>query len=80
MEKPHQALNMKTTSSLKNSQLVFEPITKSELAKRLDCTSRHIDNLTARGLFNKIKVGALCRYDWAEVAETLKAQRGKEAA
>lgn len=57
-----------------------EIITKRELAKRLACTQRHIDNLTARGIFNKIKLGALSRYDWTEVVTSLKAQSGKGAA
>jgi hypothetical protein len=51
-----------------------------ELAKRLHCTQRHVDNLTARGVVTKIKVGALSRYDWADVLVALKNQEGKQAA
>ena len=49
-----------------------EFITKKEVAERLKCTERHVDNLTSRGVINRIKVGQLCRFDWAEVSEALK--------
>jgi len=55
-------------------------ITKSELATYLSCTQRHVDNLTARGVITKIKVGALTRFDWGDVSAALKEQNGKEAA
>ena len=53
-----------------NSRKGFIP--KSELAKLLYCTERHIDNLTARGAITKIKVGALSRYDWDDISDALK--------
>ena len=49
-----------------------ELIDKKEMAKRLKCTQRHIDNLASRGDIRRIKVGQLCRFDWAEVVATLK--------
>ena len=63
---------MKTQN--KNNNQLQELITKKENAKRLFCTPRHIDNLTARGIIVKIKVGNLSRYDWNDVVARLKAQ------
>ena len=54
-----------------------ELIDKKEAAKRLKCTTRHIDNLVARGDIEKIKVGELCRFDWAEVMANLKGGKGE---
>ena len=58
-------MNIKTKDS-------EELITKEEVATRLKCTQRHIDNLTSRGVIHRIKVGQLCRFDWAEVVADLK--------
>jgi len=60
-----------------NRQGSQELIDKKEAAKRLKCTTRHIDNEVARGAFKKIKVGALCRFDWNDVLESLKDGKGQ---
>jgi excisionase family DNA binding protein len=54
-----------------------ELIDKKEAAKRLKCTTRHIDNLVSRGDITKIKVGELCRFDWNDVLATLKDGKGQ---
>ena len=60
-----------------NRQGSQELIDKKEAAKRLKCTTRHIDNLVSRGDINKIKVGELCRFDWLDVVEALKDGKGQ---
>jgi predicted transcriptional regulator len=49
-------------------------ITKQELAKNLRITQRSVDNLTNKGIINRIKVGANSRYDWLQVVQSLKSQ------
>lgn len=65
--------NIMKNTTTKNT-VPTELIEKNELAKRLHCTGRHIDNLTNRGLFKRIKLGAVSRYDWLEVVNALKSQ------
>lgn len=72
-------LRMKSITLLKD-KLALELITKSELAKRCACTTRHIDNLTASGIIQKIKLGMCSRYDWHDVVASLKARSGKGTA
>ena len=60
-----------------NRQGSQELIDKKEAAKRLKCTTRHIDNLVSRGDITKIKVGELCRFDWLDVVEALKDGKGQ---
>ena len=64
-------MNIKTKDS-------EELIEKKELAARLKCTERHVDNLTSRGVINRIKVGQLCRFDWAEVVTDLRDREGSK--
>ena len=49
-------------------------ITKKALAKKLECTTRHVDNLTRKGIIPKIKLGNYSRYDWEDVVIALKNQ------
>lgn len=53
---------------------VPELITGKELAKRLHCTARTIDNWTNAGIIKRIKCGRLSRYNWLKVVESLEAQ------
>lgn len=52
-----------------------ELITKSELAKKLRVTARTIDNWTSQGIIERIKIGRVSRYDWAEVISQLKSKQ-----
>ena len=79
VEKEHQPLTMKSITSLED-KLAQELITKTELAKRCACTTRHIDNLTASGVIQKIKLGMCSRYDWQDVVASLKAQSDRKEA
>jgi hypothetical protein len=60
------------TKSKQNKTLALELITKTELAKRCACTTRHIDNMTREGQIQKIKLGNCSRYDWQDVIASLK--------
>jgi len=46
-------------------------LTKQGLAKKLQCSVRTIDNLTADGKVPKIKLGRLIRYRYDQVLESL---------
>lgn len=56
---------------IRNVGQVDELLTKHELAKKLKCTRRSIDNYVAQGLIPKIKVGKLSRFNWAHVCAAL---------
>lgn len=51
--------------------LAPEIIDGKELARRLQCTIRTIDNWSAAGIIKRIKVGRLVRYNWGKVVESL---------
>ena len=53
---------------------VDELLTKHELAKKLKCTGRSVDNYVSRGLFKRIKVGNLSRFNWESVRQALENQ------
>ena len=59
---------------ISNVGQVDELLTKSELAKRLKCTTRSINNYCNQGLIPKIKVGHLTRYNWEAVRHALENQ------
>ena len=59
---------------ISNVGQVDELLTKYELAKKLKCTGRSVDNYVARGLFKRIKVGNLSRFNWESVRQALENQ------
>jgi len=58
-------------TSVSNAGQVDELLTKLELAKKLKCTGRSVDNYVAKKLIPKIKVGGLTRFNWESVREAL---------
>lgn len=44
-------------------QIEFRPVmTKPQLAEALSCTTKHLDNLTKRGLLPVVRLGRCVRY------------------
>ena len=53
--------------------------TKPQLATVLNCTTRHLDNLTARGLLRPVRLGRCVRFRRDEVLRALAAMEGTAA-
>ena len=53
--------------------------TKQQLATELMCSTKHLDNLTARGLLRAVRLGRCVRYRRDEVLRALAAMEGTAA-
>lgn len=53
--------------------------TKQQLARVLTCSTKHLDNLTARGLLRPVRLGRCVRYRRDEVLRALAAMEGTAA-
>ena len=63
------------------SKHVEPKLTEKELAKRLDCTVRFLQNdRTRNDCIPYYKIGDLVRYDWDEVCRDLQTKRPKRCA
>lgn len=53
--------------------------TKQQLAAVLTCSTKHVDNLTARGLLRPVRLGRCVRFRRDEVVRALAAMEGTAA-
>lgn len=51
--------------------MIDKYIDKDELARRIGCTTRHIENLVRAGKIPVTRIGRLCRFDWLRCVAAL---------